>query len=37
MDDFSLTGKVIIVTGGTGILGDAFVKGIAGAGGITGM
>lgn len=37
MDDFSLTGKVIIVTGGTGILGDAFVKGIAGAGGITGI
>ena len=30
---FSLDGKVIIVTGGTGILGGAFVKGIADAGG----
>ncbi len=30
---FSLKGKVIVVTGGTGILGGAFVKGIADAGG----
>lgn len=34
MDDkFSLKGKVIIVTGGTGILGSSFVDGIANAGG----
>lgn len=32
--DFTLKGKVIIVTGGTGILGGAFVEGIAKAGGI---
>lgn len=32
--DFTLKGKVIIVTGGTGILGEAFIKGIADAGGI---
>ncbi len=31
---FSLQDKVIIVTGGTGILGGSFVKGIAAAGGI---
>ncbi len=31
---FSLKEKVIVVTGGTGILGGAFVKGIAAAGGI---
>jgi NAD(P)-dependent dehydrogenase (short-subunit alcohol dehydrogenase family) len=37
MDNFSLKGKVIIVTGGTGILGDAFVKGIASAGGAVGI
>ena len=30
---FNLNDKVIVVTGGTGILGAAFVKGIAGAGG----
>ena len=30
---FSLKNKVIVVTGGTGILGGAFVKGIANAGG----
>jgi NAD(P)-dependent dehydrogenase (short-subunit alcohol dehydrogenase family) len=30
---FSLEGKVIIVTGGTGVLGKSFVKGIAAAGG----
>lgn len=33
----SLTDKVIIVTGGTGILGAAFVDAIAGAGGIVGI
>lgn len=32
-DLFSLKDKVIVVTGGTGILGGSFVKGIAGAGG----
>jgi len=31
---FSLEGKVVIVTGGTGILGGAFVKAIAKAGGV---
>ena len=30
---FSLSGKVIVVTGGTGILGNSFVNGIANAGG----
>ncbi len=33
-DLFSLKDKVIVVTGGTGILGGSFVKGIADAGGI---
>jgi NAD(P)-dependent dehydrogenase (short-subunit alcohol dehydrogenase family) len=33
MQNFSLQAKVVIVTGGTGILGDAFVKGISAAGG----
>ncbi len=33
-DLFSLQDKVIIVTGGTGVLGGSFVKGIAAAGGI---
>lgn len=33
-DLFSLKDKVIVVTGGTGILGGSFVKGIAEAGGI---
>lgn len=33
MSKFSLEGKVIIVTGGTGILGSAFVKAIAQEGG----
>jgi len=33
-DQFSLKDKVIIVTGGTGILGNSFVNGIAEAGGI---
>lgn len=32
LDKFSLNGKVIVVTGGTGILGEAFVKAIAEAG-----
>ena len=31
---FSLKGKVIVVTGGTGILGKAFVDGIIASGGI---
>lgn len=31
--DFTLNNKVIVVTGATGILGEAFVKGIAAAGG----
>ena len=35
--NFSLAGKVIVVTGGTGVLGGAFVKGIAAAGGIVGI
>jgi len=33
-DLFSLKDKVIVVTGGTGVLGGSFVKGIANAGGI---
>ncbi|MES2808343.1 MAG: SDR family oxidoreductase [Bacteroidota bacterium] len=37
MEQFSLTNKVIIVTGGTGVLGDAFIKGIAAAGGVVGI
>jgi NAD(P)-dependent dehydrogenase (short-subunit alcohol dehydrogenase family) len=37
MESFSLKNKVILVTGGTGILGDAFIKGIAKAGGIVGI
>ncbi|PTQ99919.1 NAD(P)-dependent dehydrogenase (short-subunit alcohol dehydrogenase family) [Mucilaginibacter yixingensis] len=37
MEEFSLKDKVIIVTGGTGILGDAFIKGIAKAGGTVGI
>lgn len=36
-NNYSLKGKVIIVTGGTGILGGAFLKGIAEAGGIVGV
>lgn len=32
-NSFSLKGKVIVVTGGTGILGYSFIKGIAEAGG----
>ncbi len=36
-NDFSLKGKVIVVTGATGILGEAFINGIANAGGIVGI
>jgi len=36
-DQFSLKDKVIIVTGGTGILGNAFVNGIVEAGGTVGI
>jgi NAD(P)-dependent dehydrogenase (short-subunit alcohol dehydrogenase family) len=35
--NFSLAGKVIVVTGGTGVLGGVFVEGIAVAGGIVGI
>ena len=35
--NFSLEGKVIVVTGGTGVLGGAFVEGIAVAGGVVGI
>ncbi|HUC80583.1 MAG TPA: SDR family oxidoreductase [Flavisolibacter sp.] len=37
MDQFSLKDKVVIVTGGTGILGDAFVAAIVEAGGTVGI
>jgi NAD(P)-dependent dehydrogenase (short-subunit alcohol dehydrogenase family) len=37
MDNFSLKDKVIVVTGGTGILGEAFIQGIVSAGGIVGI
>ncbi|MEI6948943.1 SDR family oxidoreductase [Paraflavisolibacter sp. H34] len=37
MNNFSLQGKVIVVTGGTGILGEAFVNGIVEAGGAVGI
>ena len=36
-NQFSLAGKVIVVTGGTGILGNAFVNGIVAAGGAVGI
>lgn len=36
-EEFSLHGKIIIVTGGTGILGEAFIHGIADAGGAVGI
>ena len=34
---YSLAGKVFVVTGGTGILGHAFIKGIVDAGGAVGI
>jgi NAD(P)-dependent dehydrogenase (short-subunit alcohol dehydrogenase family) len=34
---YSLAGKVIVVTGGTGILGNSFVNGIVEAGGAVGI
>jgi len=37
MEDFSLKDKVVIVTGGTGILGNAFVDAIVDAGGAVGI
>ena len=37
MENFSLKNKVIIVTGGTGILGNAFVDAIVDAGGAVGI
>jgi len=36
-DRFSLQDKVIVVTGGTGILGEAFISGIVEAGGAVGI
>ena len=36
-NEFSLHDKVIVVTGGTGILGEAFINGIAAAGGLVGV
>lgn len=36
-NNFSLQEKVIVVTGGTGILGEAFIKGIIQAGGAVGI
>ena len=37
MNDFSLENKVIIITGGTGILGKSFIDGIVRAGGAVGI
>lgn len=37
MDKFSLKDKVIIVTGGTGMLGNSFINGIVEAGGAVGI
>ena len=37
MHQNELSGKVVIVTGGTGILGDAFIRGIVSAGGAVGI
>lgn len=37
MSEFSLENKVIIVTGGTGILGKSFIEGIVNAGGTVGI
>lgn len=36
-NEFLLTDKVIVITGGTGILGEAFINGIARAGGAVGV
>ena len=36
-NEFSLEDQVIVVTGGTGILGAGFVKAIANAGGTVGV
>jgi len=36
-NQFSLKGKVIVVTGGTGIIGKSFIKGIVVAGGTVGI
>ena len=37
LESFSLKGKVIVVTGGTGILGGAFIDAIVEAGGTVGI
>ena len=37
VDNYSLAGKVIVVTGGTGILGEAIINGIVEAGGAVGI
>ncbi|HZH96145.1 MAG TPA: SDR family NAD(P)-dependent oxidoreductase, partial [Flavisolibacter sp.] len=37
MNQFSLEGKVIVVTGGTGILGASFIDAIVEAGGAVGI
>jgi NAD(P)-dependent dehydrogenase (short-subunit alcohol dehydrogenase family) len=37
MDQFSLAGKVIVVTGGTGVLGSSFIDAIVEAGGAVGI
>jgi NADP-dependent 3-hydroxy acid dehydrogenase YdfG len=37
MNEFSLSDKVIVVTGGTGILGNSFINGIVEAGGTVGI
>lgn len=37
VSDFSLAGKVVVVTGGTGILGHAFIDGIVAAGAKVGV
>jgi NAD(P)-dependent dehydrogenase (short-subunit alcohol dehydrogenase family) len=36
-NNFSLAGKVVVVTGGTGILGNSFINGIVEAGGVVGI
>jgi len=36
-NNFSLANKVIVITGGTGILGNSFIKGIVAAGGAVGI